>query len=106
VTLFDGPFRRDGTDEAFEILRRADHVCLAPGRERLADADFLATGSDEYSGAWVPGSSKYVYLTNKNGEEKLRIHSRNENWDRLIVGNHGFDGTIVKSAPAASPETP
>ncbi len=68
--------------------------------------DFLATGSDEYSGAWVPGSSRYVYLTNKNGEEKLRIHSRNENWDRLIVGNHGFDGTIVKSAPAASPETP
>ncbi len=47
--------------------------------------DFLATGSDEYSGAWVPGSSRYVYLTNKNGEEELRIHSQTENWDRLIV---------------------
>ena len=66
--------------------------------------DFLATGSDEYSGAWVPGSSRYVYLTNKNGEEELRIHSQTENWDRLIVGNHRFDGTTIKSAPVASPD--
>jgi eukaryotic-like serine/threonine-protein kinase len=66
--------------------------------------DFLAAGSDEYSGAWVPGSSRYVYLTNKNGEEELRIHSQTENWDRLIVGSHGFDGTIVKSAPVVSPD--
>jgi hypothetical protein len=42
--------------------------------------EFLATRSDEYGGAWVPQSSKYVYLTNKNGDEELRIHSRTENW--------------------------
>ena len=66
--------------------------------------DFLATGSDEYSGAWVPGSSRYVYLTNKNGEEELRIHSQTENWDRLIVAHPHVrrDGDL--SAPVASPD--
>jgi Tol biopolymer transport system component len=70
--------------------------------------DFLATGSDEYSGAWVPGSSKYVYLTNKNGDEELRIHSQTENWDRLIVdrrlADRVFGGTTGLSAPVASPD--
>ena len=65
--------------------------------------DFLATGSDEYSGAWVPGSSRYVYLTNKNGEQELRIHSQTENWDRLIVALHTFGGTAL-NAPVASPD--
>jgi Tol biopolymer transport system component len=66
--------------------------------------DFLATGSDEYSAAWVPGSSKYVYLTNKNGEEELRIHSETENWDRLIVRPRTFGPATVLSAPVASPD--
>ena len=76
--------------------------------------DFLATGRDEYSGAWVPGTSKYVYLTNKNGEEELRIHSQTENWDRLIVAIRTFVGTkstanltlsgVAMSSPVASPD--
>ena len=66
--------------------------------------DVLATGSDEYSGAWVPGSSRYVYLTNKNGTEELRIHSQTENWDRLIVAIGAFGGTSTMSAPVASPD--
>ena len=65
--------------------------------------DFLATGSDEYSGAWVPGSSRFVYLTNKNGEQELRIHSQTENWDRLIVALHTFGGMAL-NAPVASPD--
>ncbi len=66
--------------------------------------DFLATGSDEYSGAWVPGSSRYVYLTNKNGDEELRIHSQTEDWDRLIVAIRTFGETTTMSAPVASPD--
>jgi Tol biopolymer transport system component len=66
--------------------------------------DFLATGDDEYSGAWVAGSSRYVYLTNRNGEEELRIHSQTENWDRLVVGGHTFGVTSAMSAPVASPD--
>src|SRR4029078_2026831 len=65
--------------------------------------DFLAPGSDEYSAAWVPGSSRYVYLTNKNGEEELRIHSQTESWDRLIVAIRAF-GTTTMSSPVASPD--
>jgi eukaryotic-like serine/threonine-protein kinase len=57
----------------------------SPMRERLAN--------DAYSAAWVPGSSKYVYLTNKNGEEELRIHSQTDNWDRPIVGARRFART-------------
>ena len=66
--------------------------------------DFLATGSDEYSGAWAPGSSKYVYLTTKNGQQELRIHSQAENWDRLIVATRTFGaGTATAlSSPVAS----
>jgi Tol biopolymer transport system component len=66
--------------------------------------NFVATSSDEYSAAWVPGSSRYVYLTNKSGEEELRIHSQTENWDRLIVGIRTFEGTTVMSSPVASPD--
>ena len=66
--------------------------------------DFLATSSDEYGGAWVPGSSRYVYLTNKNGEEELRIHSQTENWDRLVVTIGTFGATTAMSAPVASPD--
>jgi hypothetical protein len=66
--------------------------------------DLLSTGSDEYSGAWVPGSSRYVYLTNKNGAEELRIHSQTENWDRLVVAIRTFGGTSQMSAPLASPD--
>jgi Tol biopolymer transport system component len=72
--------------------------------------DFLATGSDEYSGAWVPGSSRYVYLTNKNGDEELRIHSRTEDWDRLIVpirtfgATTAFGASTAMNSPVASPD--
>jgi serine/threonine protein kinase len=66
--------------------------------------DFLATGSDEYSAAWVPGSSKYVYLTNKNGSEELRVHSQTEDWDRLIVASRSFGRTTTLSSPVASPD--
>ena len=70
--------------------------------------DFVASTSDDYSAAWVPGSSRYVYLTNRNGDEELRIHSQTENWDRLIVDRHLADramgGSGGMSAPAASPD--
>src|SRR5262249_35386270 len=66
--------------------------------------DFLATTSDEYSAAWVPESSRYVYLTNKNGEQELRIHSQAENWDRLIVGIHALAHGTSLDAPVASPD--
>jgi len=65
--------------------------------------DVLATGGDEYSGAWVPGSTKYVYLTNKNGEQELRIHSRADNSDRLIV-SIGTSGGTALAAPMPSPD--
>jgi Tol biopolymer transport system component len=66
--------------------------------------DVDASGSDEYAGAWAPHSSRYVYLTNKNGEEELRIHSQAENWDRLVVTNRALGPTTVMSAPVASPD--
>ena len=46
-----------------------------------------------------------MYLTNKNGEEELRIHSQTENWDRLIVAIRTFGRDAVMSfAPVASPD--
>src|SRR3954454_539506 len=66
--------------------------------------DFVATGSDEYSAAWVPASSQYVYLTNKNGRQELRVHSQAENWDRLIVASAAFGEPTRLSAPVASPD--
>ena len=65
--------------------------------------DVLATGSDEYSGAWVPKSSTFVYLTNKNGEQELRIHSQTEKWDRPLVALHAVGGSALNS-PVASPD--
>jgi Tol biopolymer transport system component len=45
-----------------------------------------------------------VYLTNKNGEEELRIHSQTEDWDRLIVAIRTFGTTTAMSSPVASPD--
>jgi len=66
--------------------------------------DFLATDMNEYAGSWVPGSSKYVYVTNRNGDEELRIHSQTEDWDRLIVAARSFGATTDLSSPVTSPD--
>ena len=97
--------RADGAEQPQRVARRVEESLspqVVPDYDLVEVPlngspmrDFLATGSDEYSGAWVPGSSRYVYLTNKNGEEELRIHSQTENWDRLIVAIRTFGETTA-----------
>jgi Tol biopolymer transport system component len=97
----------DGTKIAFASGGQSYDLVEVP-LDGSSMRDFLTTASDEYSGAWVPESSRYVYLTNKNGDEELRIHSQTENWDRLILDRRHADrvigATTGLSSPVSSPD--
>ena len=52
--------------------------------------DLLVTNRSEHSAAWVPGATRFVYLTDRSGREEVRVRSRTEDWDRPIVTQQDF----------------
>jgi serine/threonine protein kinase/Tol biopolymer transport system component len=68
--------------------------------------DLLATSRNEYSAAWVPGAARFVYTTDRSGQVEIRIRSRTEDWDRLMVSARDFptDATSLLRAPVVSPD--
>ncbi len=52
--------------------------------------DLLVTSRNEHDAAWVPGASKFVYMTDRSGREEVRVRSRTESWDRPIVTQRDF----------------
>jgi len=67
--------------------------------------NLLATSRDEFSGAWVPGTSQFVYITNRHGVDELRIRSQTEGTDRLIASGADFEGvSVTMSAAVPSPD--
>jgi serine/threonine protein kinase/Tol biopolymer transport system component len=66
--------------------------------------DRLASAANEYGAAWLQGSSKFVYVTNKNGRSEIRVHSEAENSDRLVVAaSNAFDHKAL-GLPTVSPD--
>lgn len=71
-----------------------------------AVSDLLVTSRNEHSATWVPGTSKFVYMTDRSGREEVRVRSRTEGWDRAIVTQQDFpeDTTQVLRGLGASPD--
>jgi Tol biopolymer transport system component len=71
----------------------------SPARELLAPA------AGEYSGAWVPGQRKIVYVTQRTGPEEIRIRNTEDGSDRSLVTMAALPaGTKAITAPVASPD--
>jgi Tol biopolymer transport system component len=67
--------------------------------------DVLSTSSNEFSAAWVSAGSRFVYVTDKSGVEELRLHSQNDQGDRLIASAKAFAGNVAGiSSPVGSPD--
>jgi Tol biopolymer transport system component len=67
--------------------------------------DLLATAAGEYSGAWVPGQRKIVYVTQRTGPEEIRIRNVDDASDHSLVTMAALPaGTKAITAPVASPD--
>jgi serine/threonine protein kinase len=83
-----------------------DHDLVEVPLDGSAPRNFLATSRNEHSAAWVPGAARFVYMTDRSGQEEIRIRSRAEDWDRLVVSARDFprDATSLLRAPVVSPD--
>ncbi len=83
-----------------------DHDLVEVPLDGSPTKDLLATRRNEYSGAWVPGANRFVYITDRSGQAEIRIRSRTEDWDRLVASARDFpnDATTLLRAPVVSPD--
>ena len=68
--------------------------------------ELLATSRSEHSAAWVPGTDQYVYVSDRNGQEELRLHQQSDHQDRPLVSARDFpkEATQFLRDPAVSPD--
>ena len=83
-----------------------DHDLVEVPLDGAPTRDVLATSRNEHSAAWVPGAARFVYMTDRSGQEEIRLRSASENWDRPIVTPRDFpnDPTLLLRAPVVSPD--
>jgi Tol biopolymer transport system component len=95
----------DGTKLVF-TSGRVDHDLVEVPLDGSAPRNLLATSRNEHSAAWVPGAARFVYMTDRSGEEEIRIRSRTEDWDRSVVTLRDFpnDPALLLRAPVVSPD--
>ncbi len=83
-----------------------DHDLVEVPLDGSPPTNLLATSRNEHSAAWVPGAARFVYMTDRSGQAEIRIRSRTEDWDRLVVSARDFpsDATSLLRAPVVSPD--
>ncbi|HUL79568.1 MAG TPA: protein kinase [Vicinamibacteria bacterium] len=83
-----------------------DHDLVEVPLDGSAPSNLLATSRNEHSAAWVPGAARFVYMTDRSGQVEIRIRSRTEDWDRVVVSARDFpsDATSLLRAPVVSPD--
>jgi serine/threonine protein kinase len=52
--------------------------------------DVLATSRTECCAAWIPGSAKFVYLTNRSGLPEIRVRDQIDQSDRVVASTRDF----------------
>jgi dipeptidyl aminopeptidase/acylaminoacyl peptidase len=52
--------------------------------------DVLATSRTECCAAWIPGSAKFVYLTNRSGLPEIRVRDSIDHSDRVVASTRDF----------------
>jgi len=52
--------------------------------------DALATSRTECCAAWLPGTMKFVYVTNQSGLPEIRVRDHNDRSDRVVASTRDF----------------
>jgi Tol biopolymer transport system component len=68
--------------------------------------DWLATSRKEHSAAWVSGTDQFVFISDRSGQEEIRIRNNSEGWDRPLISPRDFptDSTQILRDPVVSPD--
>jgi Tol biopolymer transport system component len=68
--------------------------------------DLLATSRKEHSAFWVAGTDQFVYISDRSGQEEIRIRSNSEDWDRPLISPRDFpmESTQILRDPVVSPD--
>jgi Tol biopolymer transport system component len=96
----------DGTSIAF-VAGGPDHDLVEiPLDPEQPVRYLLATSLGEYSGAWMRDGDRFVYVTDRSGEQELRVRTRDRGSDLRVVAQHDLTaGTDVGiGAPDVSPD--
>lgn len=59
--------------------------------------------ADTYTGACIPGSRRQIFLSEENGETKVRILRTKEDADCIIIGN-GVKAVMIDAGEAQDGE--
>jgi eukaryotic-like serine/threonine-protein kinase len=83
-----------------------DHDLEEVPLDGASPRDLLATSRNEYCGAWLPGATRFVYVTDRGGQEEIRIRSITGDGERTVVGPRDFpdETTRLLRAPVVSPD--
>jgi Tol biopolymer transport system component len=83
-----------------------DHDLVEVPLDGASPRNLLATSRNEYCGAWLPGATRFVYVTDRGGQEEIRIRSTTEDGERTVVGPRDFpnETTRLLRAPVVSPD--
>ncbi len=63
--------------------------------------EVLATSQDEHAPVWIPLSTSFVYVTNRDGQQQIRIHNQTDGSDRAVVTPADFGGAVAASLRVA-----
>jgi Tol biopolymer transport system component len=66
--------------------------------------DVLASAANETYAAWIPQTSRFVYVTNKSGASELRVRSQTEHDDRVVLTSRNLFPGNTFGMPVASPD--
>ncbi|HYA18582.1 MAG TPA: hypothetical protein VEF06_14015, partial [Bryobacteraceae bacterium] len=68
--------------------------------------NLLSTRRSEYAPAWSPVRQQFAYVTDRNGDNEIWLHSEAEGTDRPLVTRKDFPGTVVEAflSPTFSPD--
>jgi len=83
-----------------------DHDLVEVPLDGAPPRELLATSRNESCGAWFPGATRFVYVTDRGGQEEIRIRSTADDGDRAVVGPRDFpnETTRLLRAPVVSPD--
>jgi serine/threonine protein kinase len=59
--------------------------------------DVLATSRTECCAAWIAGSAKFVYLTNRSGLPEIRVRDQIDHSDRVVASTRDFRQNATNS---------
>jgi len=95
----------DGSKIVFNSSVR-DHDIIEVPLDGSPLRDLLATGRDEFAPAWVPGQTRFVYTTVRDGQLEIRARSSTEAWDQPIVTQEDFPNEVTRivQGPVVSPD--